>query len=318
MSARPRSTPRPKPASVATSRLLPLSIAGVVCFLLALVLGYSGWYLFGTHRGDASTNDPAIVQTPSVNAPAAANMPPAQAEEPPRILRAPAGELPVPGGVVVLGGEGTEQPLRRETIEPFSVAETEVTNEQYGEFVKATGHKAPASWQNNEYAPGMQNDPVVNVTWQDVADYCAWLSQKTGATIRLPMEKEWVLAAGGADNFKYPWGNEWNPRAANYKATGVGVRPVKSYAEGKSPCGAYDMAGNVWEWVSDDARDKNDQLKETKGVKRKIIKGGSAVAKPDYLMTTARFDLPLDEANPVVGFRYVVIRNGNAVPSSSP
>jgi formylglycine-generating enzyme required for sulfatase activity len=159
---------------------------------------------------------------------------------------------------------------------------------------------------------------VVSVTWQDAVDYCEWLSGKIGAEVRLPNEKEWRLAAAGESSLKYPWGNEWKPRAANYKDTKLGVRPVKSFPEGRSPCGAYDMAGNVWEWTSDDALDHEGKPKEENGVKRKIIKGGSAAAKQDYLNTSARFDLPANAADPVVGFRYVVIRKGDGAQSSKP
>lgn len=326
MSARPRPKPRPQNRKIEPSRLLPLSIAGVVCFLIALVLGYVGWYFFGTHKREAASDNLNIVQTPSatLNQNNATDVP-SQTQNPPtpdaptaNVTLAPAGELPVQGGVVVLGGEGTTQPLRRETVEPFAVGETEVTNGQYAEFIKATGHKAPTDWTNGTFPENAQDLPVTSVAWQDAFDYCDWLSKKLGATVRLPNEKEWVLAAAGKDNFKYPWGNEWNPRAANFKGTAGTVRPVKSFPEGKSPYGAYDMAGNVWEWVSDDALGQDGKPKNEEGVKLKIIKGGSAVAKRDYLLTAARFELPSNEADAVVGFRYVVIRNKQALQSSTP
>jgi formylglycine-generating enzyme required for sulfatase activity len=153
---------------------------------------------------------------------------------------------------------------------------------------------------------------VTGVTWQDAVDYCEWLSKKIGATVRLPSEKEWVLAAAGPQNFKYPWGNEWNPRAANYKGSRGGVIvAVKSYPDFKSPCGAYDMAGNVWEWVSDDALDGNGKQFMSGSVVHKTLKGGSAGVRPEYLTTGARIHLAPGERDPWVGFRYVVMR-GNA------
>jgi len=230
---------------------------------------------------------------------------------------APAGELPVASGVVTLDGEGTDFPLRRETVEPFAIAETEVTNEQYNEFVKETGGKPPKDWNRGEYPADIPNNPVAGVSWQEAVDYCDWLSKKIGATVRLPSEKEWVLAAAGPQNFQFPWGNEWNPRAANHKEEKGGVIiAVKSYPDFRSPSGAYDMAGNVWEWVSDDALDQNGKQLTTGGVKHKIIKGGSAGAERKYLMNRARYDLPMNTRLGWIGFRYVVIRNNAGLPAA--
>ncbi|HLM55399.1 MAG TPA: SUMF1/EgtB/PvdO family nonheme iron enzyme, partial [Pyrinomonadaceae bacterium] len=234
---------------------MPITVAGLVCFVTAVALGYGGWVLFGTHAreepgrvGDVRQS-PAAPPTPEAT-PAAPQQPPATA------ATAPAGELPVPGGEVTLGGEGTGFPLKRAIVKPFLVAETETTNEQYREFLKETGHAAPSHWREGEFPPGAALEPVTGVTWQDAADYCQWLSTKLGATVRLPTEAEWELAARGPENLKYPWGNEWDQHAAASEETGGRVRAVKSYPAGRSPVGAYDMAGNVWEWVEDEATDK--------------------------------------------------------------
>jgi formylglycine-generating enzyme required for sulfatase activity len=68
-------------------------------------------------------------------------------------------------------------------------------------------------------------------------------------------EAEEGLAARGNEGLKYPWSDEWDERAAASTETGGRVRAVKSYPAGRSPFGAYDMAGNVWEWVEDEAAD---------------------------------------------------------------
>jgi formylglycine-generating enzyme required for sulfatase activity len=92
------------------------------------------------------------------------------------------------------------------------------------------------------------NYPVTGVNWFAAKEYCAWRDA------RLPSEAEWEKAARGANGFEYPWGNEWDPRITNTGDDGEwdeGMAPVGVYPKNKSPYGAFDMSGNVWEWVAD-------------------------------------------------------------------
>ena len=305
MSARPRPTSRRADASQ-PSRLLPFSVASVICFSIAVILGYGGWYLFGTHNRHASGDVVEIRQTPSAQPETTTSTP--APDEPQTPMLAPAGELPVMEGEVLLGGGETGLPLRREFVEAYAIAETEVTNDQYREFTQATGHKAPVGWKNDEFSPGSALEPVTGVTWQDAVDYCKWLSEKTGANVRLPTEAEWEHAARGKDNYMYPWGSEWNERAAASQESNGRVRAVKSYPAGKSPFGAYDMAGNVWEWVADEARDDDGNIVIKDGVVWRIAKGGAASERAANVSAISRQRVPANAADPALGFRYVVLR----------
>jgi formylglycine-generating enzyme required for sulfatase activity len=139
-------------------------------------------------------------------------------------------------------------------------------------------------WNDEEYngggLPDNENFPVVGVSWFEASAYCSWLSTKTGSLYRLPTEAEWEKAARGGDYLdgddsrqvpnpipqrRYPWGNEIDGSYANYIDSGDpydnGLTPVGYYDgsvygdfvtnDNASPYGAYDMAGNVYEWIKD-------------------------------------------------------------------
>lgn len=288
------------------SRLKPLFIACLVCFGVAVVLGCGSWYLFGSRAsGEHDAASAPVVQSTPAQAPT-----PAATPEAPPIKLAPAGELSVAGGEVVVGGGDTGAPLRREFVAPFFVAETEVTNEQYRDFLKATDHKPPDHWKGGEFPPGSALEPVAGVSWNDAAAYCKWLSREIGAEVRLPTEAEWEAAARGREDRKYPWGNDWNERAADCAEAGGRVRAVKSFPAGKSPVGAYDMAGNVWEWTAEEERGEDGEPKVKDDVNFYIIKGGSAKEPRSLVKVESRYGVAADKSSPALGFRYVVRRQG--------
>ena len=91
---------------------------------------------------------------------------------------------------------------------------------------------------------------MVNVAWDDAVAFCRWLSKATHRSFRLPSEAEWENAARGSDGRLYPWGNQApDEKRCNFGETVGDTTPVGKYPDGVSPCGALDMAGNVWEWT---------------------------------------------------------------------
>ena len=158
----------------------------------------------------------------------------------------------VPAGEFVMGsvtGDADEQPVRRVYLDAFFMDLYQVSVGQYAKFLEATSQAAPPDWSIMNKSRH-QNRPVVNVDWADANAYCTWAGK------RMPTEAEWEKAARGTDGRTYPWGNELPTgfRANSMKEKWSNhwvVMPVGMYEEGKSPYGLYDMAGNVWEWVSD-------------------------------------------------------------------
>lgn len=115
--------------------------------------------------------------------------------------------------------------------------------------------------------------PVTGVNWFAAKEFCEWRNA------RLPSEAEWEKAARGPNGFEYPWGNEWDAKITNTGDDGEwdeGMAPVGAYPKNKSPYGAFDMSGNVWEWVADWYAPYEDSTYESKafGKQNRVIRGG--------------------------------------------
>jgi formylglycine-generating enzyme required for sulfatase activity len=160
----------------------------------------------------------------------------------------------VPASEFTMGsGESSssnDAPAHQVTLDAFWIDETEVTIARYAKCVQAGACESPVYDPRNHYYAGdaqYDNYPVAFVNWSMASAYCTWAGR------RLPTEAEWEKAARGANGSTYPWGDD-APSVIhlNFKPNGVGdAMPVGTYPDGASPCGALDMAGNVWEWVAD-------------------------------------------------------------------
>ena len=162
----------------------------------------------------------------------------------------------IPTGTVYMGGldvlrDSDEIPAHKVMIDAYWIDQVEVTNGMYGLCVEAGTCRLPLKLNSDnrfDYFenPEFQDYPVVQVAWYDANAYCQWTGR------RLPTEAEWERAARGDDMRTFPWGDEPpNANNSNSLNTVGDTTRVGSYAEGASPFGALDMAGNVWEWVAD-------------------------------------------------------------------
>jgi sulfatase modifying factor 1 len=157
--------------------------------------------------------------------------------------------------------------------------------------------------------PGYENHPVVDISWFGAKAYCDYYGYK------LPTEQEWEKAARGSDGRAYPWGNDialnnanfYNSRnpfeqglGANGNTTPVGFYNGKTYdvyqtIDSKSPYGAYDMAGNVWQWTGD----------VYAGMHYRYMRGGSKGNYDFNLRVWSRNSAEPDFFGPSTGFRCV-------------
>jgi serine/threonine-protein kinase len=151
-------------------------------------------------------------------------------------------------------GGADERPIHSVYLDDYYIDKFEVTNALYKVCVNAGVCNPPihtGSFTRSSYYGNAQYDqyPVVYMDWNMANTYCEW----RGA--HLPTEAQWEKAARGTDARIYPWGRDADCQKANYQGSGNGcvggTSKVGNYESGKSPYGAYDMAGNVWEWVSD-------------------------------------------------------------------
>jgi formylglycine-generating enzyme required for sulfatase activity len=200
----------------------------------------------------------------------------------------PAGEFTMGS----LGGDSDEQPVRQVYVGAFFMDKHQVAVGQYARFLEATHQERPADWTAMN-KPAYQNRPITNVDWAEADTYCKWAGK------RLPTEAEWEKAARGTDGRTYPWGNEpptrFHANAGKEVFSNRGtLTPVGTFEAGKSPYGIYDMAGNVWEWVSDwydQDYYKSGPVQNPPGPRKgdyKVVRGGSWGSGADGLRAADR------------------------------
>jgi len=185
----------------------------------------------------------------------------------------------------------------------------------------------------NSTIKGKENHPVVHISFEDAEAYCKWAGR------RLPTEAEWEYAArGNKKSTIYFWGddtsklsemvNSWEgefPVNNTLKDGFERTAPVKTYPPNNF--GLYDMAGNVWEFVSDwyhvkyydELALKKDTIKNPQGANKaynpnqpynqeKVIKGGSFLCSDSYCASyriSSRMVTSMDSSSEHVGFRTV-------------
>jgi len=231
----------------------------------------------------------------------------------------PEGMVLVRGGIFRMGREGgaeVERPVHEVRVAPFFIDRTEVTNEQYLRYVRATGVSPPRHWSGAMYPTGRSQFPVVNVSWYDAKAFAEWAGK------RLPSEAEWEFAARGLDGRFYPWGNDWNSLNSNSGQSAEtsrdsGLVRVGSFPGGLSPFGVADMTGNVWEWTSDKLTSYAARATGDTGARQmeegRVIRGGAYDTSPEHSTTTFRGVVPEANGYDKTGFRCVRSVQSSAV-----
>ena len=197
------------------------------------------------------------------------------AKKPNKKITIPESMVLVPAGVFLIGADDwwpKSQPQHERELPDYFVDKYEVTNRDYNGFINATGHHKPDHWRSGRLPPGRDSHPVTYVDWFDSKAYCEWKGK------RLPTEPEWEKAARGTAGRVFPWGDEFGKNKANTPQYGnQGTMPVGSFENGKSPYGAYDMAGNIFEWTSDwyKAYPGNQHPDPNEGERYRVVRGGS-------------------------------------------
>ncbi|HEX8290110.1 MAG TPA: bifunctional serine/threonine-protein kinase/formylglycine-generating enzyme family protein [Pyrinomonadaceae bacterium] len=325
--------PGAPPAGVVTperSRTPLMAVGAVVLLGLLAGLGALGYFLY--QRLDTQNTSGVANANTGANVGGRANTPPAEGNQNGAGVSSTRADLLwIPGGSFQMGRSDappitdelkatraahllwmySQWPAHEEKVGPFAIDRTEVTNAEYAEFVKETGHAPPPGvWEGARPKAGEERLPVSNVTYEDATQFAAWRSMRDGVTYRLPTEAEWEFAARGGDSTRlYPWGAEWTQGYANL--AGRGTTPVGSFPLGRTPQGLDDMIGNVWEWTSSEASMYKGNNRTALGAQdrgKMVTRGGSYESRADGdepVTVTARRWVARDVRHPVLGFRLV-------------
>jgi formylglycine-generating enzyme required for sulfatase activity len=218
--------------------------------------------------------------------------------------------ISVPAGSFQMGStdQAFERPRHAVTISrPFAIGRREVTFDEWDACAAA----GACSYRPPDRGWGRGQRPVIGVSWDDVQQYLAWLSSKTGKRYRLPSESEWEYAARGGSGAAFPWGSQ--PASGRAACTGCGgsfnnmTAPTGSFEA--NGYGLFDTAGNAAEWVQDCWHDTYAGAPADGSAwvggqcRERVLRGGSFSSEPTYIRSSARFKYDADVRYYANGFR---------------
>jgi hypothetical protein len=217
----------------------------------------------------------------------------------------------IPAGEFVYG-EGKEETTIY--LDAFEIARYPVTNAQYQAFINDAAYDDDQWWRGLEKPDVEESDwpqgnrPKINVDWFESTAFTRWLSHRLGLKISLPHETQWERAARGTTGLEYPWGNEYQSGYANVDETEREDRPhnlgqttsVGIYLHAGSPEGVLDLAGNVWEWCSNDYDRPTEKIEVPK---TPVLRGSAWFGLPGVARTASRFRGDPDGRYYNIGFR---------------
>ncbi len=182
-----------------------------------------------------------------------------------------------------------ERPIHAVTFaQPFWIATTPVTNEQYRRFCEATGHSPPESFKDRALNGAEQ--PVVTITWKDAKAFCEW------AGLELPSEAMWEYACRAGTSTEYWSGDsEQDLARVGWYDDNSGGRLHAVAEKEANPWGLFDVHGNVWEWCEDAWRDTyagapQDGSARVDGSSYRVVRGGSFRSAADWCRSASRGD----------------------------
>jgi serine/threonine protein kinase len=236
----------------------------------------------------------------------------------------------IPVGEFTMGSDKytSEGPIQQISLDAYLIDKYLVTNRQFKQFVEETNYQTDAEknhsgevwtgrrWSNDENATwrlpdgatpveGREDYPVSQVSYNDAETYCKWAGKD------LPAEAQWEKAARGPGGNTYPWGNfDPDDSMANYSDSFIeGTTPTTKYEKGQSYYGAFDMAGNLYQWCKDwyvtgIERKANNPTGPGEGTER-VLKGGSYSESMDSLRSPNRISADPATSKAIYGFRCV-------------
>ena len=215
---------------------------------------------------------------------------------------------------------GGDESSHQVCVKGFWIGATEISNAQFRRF--KPDHDSGA-YQGRPLNRDAQ--PAVNLNWASAKAFAEWLSWEVGGgkRFRLPTEGEWEYAARAGTTTRYYWGNDIDPRYANFSdrndPSGASVgslddrqavtAPVGSYQPNN--LGLYDVAGNAWEWTCSEYDPNYGGQEQGCSDKRaneglRVLRGGSWNNGPGDLRSAKRQSRKPDYRDAMTGFRVMM------------